>query len=111
MKISGNGSGIDPFQKDFTFFARSPNPYLSLILITRGEEKMIRERIISSTIRAVSFDQSSSTLVVESKEGTVTRHSPVKYDSYHAIVSSRFPDRIYRHLIVDHIVPVAMEGK
>ena len=72
---------------------------------------MIRERVISSTIRAVSFDQSSSTLAVESKEGTVTRHSPVKYVSYHAIASSRFPERIYRHLIADHVIPAAMEDK
>jgi hypothetical protein len=69
---------------------------------------MIRERINSATIRAVSFDQTSSTLMVESKDGTVARHGPVNYAVYHAIASSRFPEKIYRHLIADHGLPAAV---
>jgi hypothetical protein len=91
----------------FLFFAMFPNPYLSPLSITRGDNQMIRERINSSTIRAASYDHIGSELIVESNGGSVTRHAPVPYDVYHAIASSRFMEKIHRHFINDHVVPAA----
>jgi len=65
---------------------------------------MIRDRIRSAGISAISYDSSGLKLVVEFTRGSTATHSPVSYDIYHAIVSSRFPEKIYHHFIRDHIL-------
>jgi hypothetical protein len=69
---------------------------------------MIRERLTSATIRVVSYDPSTETLIVEFNEGPIARHTPVKYEVYRAIASSRFPEKVYRHLVADHGVPASL---
>lgn len=69
---------------------------------------MIRDNLRSATLRAIRYDEASSEIVLESVDGTLLRHAPVPYAIYRAIVSSRFPEKIYRHLIADHLLPAAV---
>ncbi len=71
---------------------------------------MIRDNLRSATIRAIRYDESTSELVLESVDGTLLRHAPVPYAIYRAIASSRFPEKIYRHLLSDHLLPAAAAG-
>jgi hypothetical protein len=65
---------------------------------------MIRDRIRSAGIRAISYDSTGLVLSVEFSTGSTTHYSPVSYDVYHTIISSRFPEKIYRHFIKEHIL-------
>lgn len=65
---------------------------------------MIRDRIRSAGIRAISYDSPGLVLVVEFTGGSIAKHSQVSYDIYNAIISSRFPEKIYRHFIKEHIL-------
>lgn len=66
---------------------------------------MIRDLINLADISAVSYDNTTETLFIEVPGGKKIRHSPVSYATYHTIVSSRFPERVYRHLIASHVLP------
>jgi hypothetical protein len=68
---------------------------------------MIRDSLHSATLKAISYDPAASELIVESTGGTVFRHAPVPYGIYRAIASSRFPEKVYRHLVHDHVLPAA----
>ena len=68
---------------------------------------MIRERVTSAGIRSVSYDPVTSRLVVECAGGFSVEHFPVSYSVYRAIASSRFPERVYRHLLSDKVIPPA----
>jgi len=65
---------------------------------------MIRDRIRSAGISAISYDSSGLILVVEFTTGSRSTHSPVSYDIYNAIISSRFPEKVYHHFIKEHIL-------
>jgi len=69
---------------------------------------MIRDRITSATIRALSYDHITSAVIVEFTAGYRLRHAPVTYTVYHAIASSRFPEKTYRHLVADHVLPAGV---
>jgi hypothetical protein len=69
---------------------------------------MIRESLHSLTLKAVTYDPAETELIVESVEGTRFHYAPVPYGVYHAIAASRFPEKIYRHLITDHVLPPAV---
>jgi hypothetical protein len=69
---------------------------------------MIRERVTSATIRALSYDHIASAVIVEFTAGYRSRHAPVPYTVYQTIVSSRFPEKIYRHLLADHVLPAGV---
>jgi hypothetical protein len=69
---------------------------------------MIRERITSATIRAISYDHITSAVIVEFAAGYHSRHTPVPYTVYHTIASSRFPEKMYRHLLADRVLPAAV---
>jgi hypothetical protein len=69
---------------------------------------MIRDSLRSATLKAIRYDPVKSELFVESVEGRVFRHAPVQYAIYRVIAISRFPEKIYRHLIADHILPEAV---
>jgi hypothetical protein len=68
---------------------------------------MIRYSLRSATLKAITYDPAASERIVESTGGTVFRHAPVPYGIYRAIASSRFPEKVYRHLIRDHVLPAA----
>jgi hypothetical protein len=70
---------------------------------------MIWERINSATIRAIGYDPATRAVTVERTEGQHVRHVPVPYSVYHAISSARFPEKIYRHLLADHVLPAGVE--
>ena len=76
-------------------------------LLPVEDDRMIRERIRSATIQAISYDQVTSAVIVEFTAGKRSRHAPVPYSVYHAIASSRFPEKTYRHLIADRVLPAA----
>ena len=68
---------------------------------------MIRERLHSAIIRAISFDKMTSAIKVEFTSGAIAVHAPVPYETYHTVASSRFPEKIYRHLLDSNVLPVA----
>jgi hypothetical protein len=64
---------------------------------------MIRDRIVSQDIRAVSYDAASCTLCVEFANKSIARHAPVDYAVYSTLVNSRFPKKIYRQSVMNQI--------
>ena len=70
---------------------------------------MIWDRITSATIRAIGYDPATRAVTVELTDGQHVRHVPVPYTVYHAISSSRFPEKIYRHLLADHVLPAGVQ--
>jgi hypothetical protein len=65
---------------------------------------MIRSRLYNPVIKAISYDAETKTLVIEFTRGTTVKHSPVPYAAYLVLVSSRFPERVYRHQ-VNGVIP------
>jgi hypothetical protein len=64
---------------------------------------MIRDKIISSLIRAVRYDGSTLTMVVEFVDGSQKKHVSVPYEIYQAIVNSRFPAKTYHQFLRSHV--------
>ena len=69
---------------------------------------MIRDRLHNRIIRAVSYDAETRTMAVELTEGRVVKYSPLPYEVYLALVNSRFPEKVYRHQVMD-VVPAVTE--
>jgi hypothetical protein len=76
--------------------------------VSRELNKLSGKFSIQQCSKAVSSDPAAKELTVESVKGTVFRHAPVPYEIYRVIASSRFPEKIYRHLIADHVLPAAV---
>jgi hypothetical protein len=55
-------------------------------------------------IKTVSYDAEKRTLVIELTQGSIVKYSPAPYEIYLAIVNSRFPEKVYRHQVMD-IIP------
>jgi hypothetical protein len=95
---------------DLPFFATFPNPYLSLLSITRGDYRMIRERINSPTIRAVSYNHTSSELIKKNpKKDRLPGMRPYPKTYTRRLLLHGFREKIYRHFITDHVIPAAAE--
>ncbi len=71
---------------------------------------MIHERIVSATIRSIGYDPADLSVIVGFADGRLMRHVPVPYSVYRSIVSSRFPEKIYRHLVAERVLPAATMG-
>jgi hypothetical protein len=65
---------------------------------------MIRDRIFSPLIHAVSYDAGMQIMIVEFTDGSLKYHMPVLYDIYRSIVHSRFPEKNYHQLLRAHIL-------
>jgi hypothetical protein len=44
-------------------------------------------------------------MIVELTGGSTLTHSPVPYETYFALVDSRFPEKVYRHQVTG-VIPV-----
>jgi hypothetical protein len=66
---------------------------------TEGEKHMIRDKVKSPEILAVSYDTATQTLIIELSDKSILRHSPVSYETYDLLVHSRFPEKIYHRYL------------
>jgi hypothetical protein len=66
---------------------------------------MIRSRLYNPVIKAVSYDAETKTLTIEFTRGSVVKHSPVSYETYFALVTSPFPEKIYKHQVIG-VIPL-----
>ena len=60
---------------------------------------MIRDRITSPLIHAVTYDIATQTMAVEFTSGRGRNFSPVPYEIYRSIIHSRFPEKTFRQLV------------
>ncbi len=65
---------------------------------------MIRDRIVSPLIRAVSYDIATQTLFMEFTNGSEQQFSPVSYQMYQSLVHSRFPEKTYHQYLRTHLL-------
>jgi len=66
---------------------------------------MIRNRLHNHLIKTVSYDKDTKTMVVELTQGNVVKYSPVPYELYSTLANSRFPEKVYRHRVMN-VMPV-----
>ena len=65
---------------------------------------MIRDKIVSALIRAISYDSGTQTMIVEFTDGSMKYHAPVLYDTYRSVVHSRFPEKTYHQYLRMHVL-------
>lgn len=60
---------------------------------------MIRSRLHNPVIKSASYDAETETMIIEMTTGSVVKYSPAPFGTYDALVTSRFPEKVYRHQV------------
>jgi KTSC domain len=68
---------------------------------------MIWDRHVSNNIRELGYDVTTRTLAVVFADKSTTFHAPVSYPLYASINHARFPERLYRDVILGKIPTVS----
>jgi hypothetical protein len=53
----------------------------------------------------ITYDAGKKTMIVGLTQGSVVKYSPVPYELYLALVNSRFPEKVYRHQVME-VIPI-----